>query len=96
MCFLVKSLEQSRAIEERRRNASGETTGVRAVVWAVVAFSFLGLVCVVAWKTDSFKGFGELFGAMGHMSHTFHLMLMELGVALALIHRAGGGSGRRN
>ena len=89
----MKSLQQS---NERRRNATGETTDVRAVVCAIVAFAFLGLVCVVAWKTDSFKGFGELFGAMEHMSQTFHLMIMALGVALALIHRATGSSGRKS
>lgn len=96
MCLLMKSLEQSRAVDERRRNATGETTGVRAVVWAVVAFAFLGIVCVVAWKTDSFKAFGEMFGAIEHMSQTFHLMIMALGVALALVHWARGGEGRKN
>ena len=49
MSLLMKGLEQSRAVQERRRKATGETTGVRAAVWAIVIFAFLGLVCVVAW-----------------------------------------------
>ncbi|HEY6227906.1 MAG TPA: hypothetical protein VI282_12355 [Verrucomicrobiae bacterium] len=96
MRLLMTSLDQSNAIQKRRRNATGETTGVRAVVWAIAAFAFLGLVCVVAWKTDSFKAFGELFGGIEHMSQTFHLILMALGAALALVHWARGGSGRKS
>jgi hypothetical protein len=92
MRLLMKSLQQSEAIQKRQRGATEEETGVRAVVWAVVAFTFLGLVCVVAWKTDSFKALGELFGAAGQMTHVFHLMLITLG----LIHFAGAGASRKS